>query len=88
MTREDPSCFGFFGGQNHGVCQRCGVAAKCRAVLLTHGFDIVGNAIELMMAELPDAPFADHDRIPRLTDELIHPPAAEQIDPAVNDIQL
>ena len=47
------SCFGFFVGDE--TCRgRCSAAKKCKAVLVTHGFDIAGGVLEELLSTLPE----------------------------------
>lgn len=63
------ACFGFYIGSP--VCGMCAAHKRCKALLITDGFDIVGSLVEHLEAELKDAQYRDTDKISELTDQLI-----------------
>lgn len=56
MAAQNPdserSCFGTFLG--NPTCKQCHAAKQCKAILLSHGFDIVGAMIENLDATLAE----------------------------------
>jgi len=74
MSQTDKDCFGFYVG--NPVCNQCTIRQRCKAVLISNGFDIVAAAVDGLVLDLPeDAAYYDTDRIPRLVDQLLFPPA-------------
>lgn len=72
MSKEIP-CFGFFSSQP--TCSTCAAAKRCKAVLVSNGFDITAELIEHLARNLPaEAKFQDTDRITTLVDQLLIPP--------------
>lgn len=73
MNISEKDCFGFYMG--NPVCNRCPPRQRCKAILISNGFDIVGGAVELMIQELPDGKaYYETDRIPTMVDQLMYPP--------------
>jgi len=80
-------CFGFYMG--NPVCNQCSARQRCKAVLISNGFDIVAAAVDKMVLELPDkAAYFDTDRIPALVDQLMWPPADTHQDEIDDEDQL
>lgn len=52
MAGTKRTCFGFFTGEDS--CQRCAAAKKCKAVLVSDGFDVAGGILEELLATLPE----------------------------------
>jgi len=70
-TEKD--CFGFYMG--NPVCNACSARQRCKAILISNGFDIVAAAVDQMVIDLPaNGAFKDTDRIPSLVDQLTYPP--------------
>jgi len=66
------NCFGYYGGDSSVACSDCTARKRCKAILLSDGFDVVADSIEELMAALPDTnDYNDSDRIPALVVELI-----------------
>jgi len=73
MSVNEKDCFGFYMG--NPVCNSCSARQRCKAILITNGFDIVAAAVDQMALELPDnAVYFDTDRVPSLVDQLMNPP--------------
>jgi hypothetical protein len=77
MDDDVRSCFGFFAAER--PCDVCPLRTRCKAVVVTHGMDIVAGVIETMLAELPDQKYRDTDRLPELIEQLINPPNAAKV---------
>jgi len=70
----DKDCFGFYMG--NPVCNQCSARQRCKAVLISNGFDIIAASVDAMVLQLPDdAAYFDSDRVPSLVDQLMFPPA-------------
>ncbi len=62
MAEKKRTCFGFFTGDDS--CQRCAAAKKCKAVLVSDGFDIAAGVLEEVLATLPEGTYEiDMDEI-------------------------
>jgi len=73
MSKKDFDCFGFYMG--NPVCNQCSARQRCKAVLISNGFDIVAAAVDDLVMQLPEqAAYYDTDRVPSLLDQLLHPP--------------
>jgi len=72
MTTKE-SCFGFFGGESLAACKNCTAQRRCKAVLVSDGFTILGDSIDQMVAELPDAPYPDAVRSSEQLQVLLNP---------------
>lgn len=55
MAESKRTCFGFFTGDDS--CQRCAAAKKCKAVLVSNGFDIAAGILEELLATLPEGDY-------------------------------
>lgn len=66
-------CFGFYGGQR-GICVRCALQKKCKALLVSHGFDILNAALQSKLENLPDGSYNDTDRISEVTLQIMEGP--------------
>jgi len=74
VSKIEKDCFGFYMG--NPVCNQCSARQRCKAVLISNGFDIVAATVDQMVLELPDnAAYYDTDRVPSLVDQLMWPPA-------------
>ena len=59
------------------VCNQCSARQRCKAILISNGFDIVAAAVDSLVLQLPDdGAYYDTDRVPSLVDQLMFPPAA------------
>lgn len=68
-------CFGMYGGDGHTVCVNCQARQRCKALLVSDIFPIMGELIDTLMAEFPAiAQFRDTMSIPEIVDQLINPP--------------
>lgn len=85
MSKKNGTCFGFFGGSSKLACERCVAARRCKAILVSDGFDLVAELLEQLVAELPaNAVFVDSDRAAVLVDQLLKP--TESLPPEVEDL--
>lgn len=67
-------CFGFFGGDSHTTCMGCPAKQRCKALLVSDVFPIMGELIDTLIAEIPGAAnFKNTNSIPEMVDELINP---------------
>lgn len=74
---SDEPCFGFFDGT--AICQGCIANKRCRAVLVTDGFDVLSSMINTMVADLPEkAIFYYSERPSELVEQLLNPPLTAQ----------
>jgi len=72
-VNKDRDCFGFYMG--NPICNQCSARQRCKAVLISNGFDIVAAMVDALVLELPeDGAYYDTDRIPSLVDQLFFPP--------------
>lgn len=55
MARTKRTCFGFFTGDDS--CQKCAAAKKCKAILVTNGFDVAAGVLEEILATLPEGTY-------------------------------
>ena len=70
---KDKDCFGFYMG--NPVCNQCAARQRCKAVLITNGFDIIAACVDQLVVELPEkGAYYDTDRVPSLVDQLLFPP--------------
>lgn len=68
----DKACFGFFNGEV--TCTRCFAMKRCRAVVVSNGFEIVASVVEELVRDLPDnGQFYDTDSVKEITDQLLFP---------------
>lgn len=68
------TCFGFFAGSQKISCQSCVAARRCKAILVSDGFDVMGALVEQLIAELPDdVVFIDSEQVSAWVDQLLHP---------------
>lgn len=75
MSLTEPNCFGFFGGSRHGNCSQCLANKRCKAILVTHGFDMMSTFIETLLGDLDDTDlFLDSNRVSDLATQLKEPP--------------
>ena len=73
MKKDDKDCFGFYMGNL--VCNQCSARQRCKAVLISNGFDIVAAMVDALVLELPeDGAYFNTDRVPSLVDQLFFPP--------------
>jgi len=77
MSTNEKDCFGFYMG--NPICNACAARQRCKAILISNGFDIVAASVDQMVMDLPaNGAFKDTDRIPALVDQLTYPPFATQ----------
>lgn len=75
-TREN--CFTYYGATS--VCNACVAAKRCKAMLISHGFDIIGAILEEMTRDLPeDVSYNDSDRMSEICTQLLIPPVKAPI---------
>lgn len=68
-------CFGMYGGDGHTVCINCPAKQRCKALLVSDLFPIMGELIDTLMAYIPsNAQFRDTVSIPEIVDQLVNPP--------------
>lgn len=79
---EEASCFGFFAGGKNPACNLCLANKRCRAILVSHGFDMVAAAADSLMSDLPDVMYRDVERVSELVKQLKQPP-----DPLPKEVQ-
>jgi len=71
-TIKTDDCFSFFSGGP--ACKRCLAAKRCKAILVTHGFNLIGDFLEHLMGELPEKGiYQDTDRIGEMIEQLLKP---------------
>jgi len=78
---NDPrkNCFGFYVGGP--TCNVCTASKRCKAILISHGFTIMGELTEALLGDLPDqAEFRDTDRVAELVNQLLQPPVSMEDD--------
>jgi len=74
MSANDKDCFGFYMG--NPICNSCAARQRCKAILISNGFDIIAAAVDRMALDLPETgAYYDTDRVPGLVDQLMNPPA-------------
>lgn len=73
--KKDIQCFGFFAGYDNSSCYGCTAAKRCKAVLVSHSFDILADTIQHLVEELQDVPYKNTDRVSDLVDQLKSPPS-------------
>lgn len=61
------SCFGFFVGD--APCLRCSAAPNCKAILVSHGFDVAAGLLEEVIETLPEDAVFDIDPDALFADE-------------------
>lgn len=71
-TWEGFDCFGYYSGG--AICASCPGSKRCKAVLVTNGFDVVASMVNHLTSALTDtAVFMGSDRVPDLVDQLLNP---------------
>lgn len=66
----DETCFGFYVGNE--TCKRCGLEKKCKALLVSNGFDIMADVLDSLMGKFGEAvTFKETERLPELVDYLL-----------------
>ena len=74
--RETPNCFGFFGGPSHLACQNCTAINRCKAILISNGFDIIGDLVSHMAFSLPEnVEYRNTNQISEIVKQLRNPPS-------------
>lgn len=72
----EPACFGFYGGTHLSTCSSCTAVKRCKAILISDGFDVLGAIVDQMLLELPEGTtFRDTDRVSERVKQLFDPPA-------------
>lgn len=80
-------CFGLYGGTV--VCNRCQAAKRCKAVLISDGFDIMGSFVENLVETLPNLQFRDANGVNVMVDQLMDPGAwTPQKDDLLNILEI
>lgn len=74
MTNEE-RCFPFYSGGP--TCQNCVVSKRCKAILVSDGFDMIAAFLEEMLTDLPNTEYKDTDRVSELATQLLKPPVGE-----------
>jgi len=75
MTRDQElDCLIFYLGGEHTPCATCVASKRCKALLSTNGFDIVGDLIDHLTTELPPGMYEDTDIANRIVDQILEPP--------------
>lgn len=75
MTKEsDINCFGFFAGKSVPACMNCVAAKRCKAMLVTHGFDLLADLLDNLSAELPNITYRETDRVSEIVQQIFNPP--------------
>lgn len=83
--RKEIPCFGFFNSDP--VCDGCPASKRCRAILVSNGFDLVSSLIDELSSSLPgEARYNDTDRVTTLVDQLIKPPPVRPIAPEMKEL--
>lgn len=73
---SDPNCFGFYGGNHLTTCSSCTAVKRCKAILISDGFDVLGDIVNQLTLELPaGTTFRDTDRVSEMLKQLQNPPA-------------
>lgn len=79
---KDPregTCFGMYAGTARRECASCVAARRCKAVLVSDGFDVLAELLDSLFAELPAVKYRDTVRVVELVDQLLKPPATESL---------
>jgi len=74
---QDFDCFGLYLGPataSTSTCGTCKASNRCKAILASHGFDIIGDTINQLVAELPPGRYKDTDFIGQIVDQMLEPP--------------
>lgn len=65
-------CFGFYLGGP--TCNNCSASKRCRAILITHGFDIMAAYAEQLLAALPEGLIlVDTDKVSEMVNTMFEP---------------
>jgi hypothetical protein len=68
----DVMCFGFFSGGPE--CKKCPLDKRCRAVLISHGLDIMAGVLDTLMENLPpDSTYEETDLLPEIVNQILLP---------------
>lgn len=72
------ACFGMYLGGP--VCEKCTANRRCKALLVSNGFDLVSSMIGQLETTTPDrVVFKDTDRVTELVDQLLHPVVSDNM---------
>lgn len=67
-------CFGFFAGDRNSVCARCRISKRCKSVLITDGFDVLGQLANTLANSLPEGRvYTESDQLRVMVDQLVNP---------------
>lgn len=81
-VEEDFACFGFYGGEEAAACRMCPAGRRCKAVLISHGFTVLGDVVDQMLMELPSGLYRDTDRLSELVEQMKKLPPVLQAEEA------
>lgn len=66
------NCFGFYSG---GLdCRGCKEALRCKALLNSDFIDVLGDALDEMVDDLPEGTYADSPFMWVMLNQILHPP--------------
>lgn len=77
---HDPNCFSFYGGNQNAACQSCMASRRCKAMLISDGFQILGDLVDHLTTELPPGNYRDTTRVKEITKILVSPEPIELSD--------
>lgn len=69
------TCFGLFVGD--ATCNGCSMTQRCRSTLLNSGITVVSDALDDLIAALPDQTYRNTTRLPQLLDQILNPEVPE-----------
>lgn len=71
-AEQEPSCFGMY--LSTYTCTTCILQKKCKALLVSDGFDIVAAMVEQLIEQLPEnMSYTDTDRASELMMQVMTP---------------
>jgi len=79
-------CFGFYLGGP--ICSGCSLKARCKAILITNGFDIMASLVEDLVNGLSDSSYKDTDRIPEVVTQLLEGPPKVEMHQKIEDEEI
>jgi len=85
MAVSDKECFGFYS--SGPTCQICHISKRCKAIVITHGFHLVGETLRHMIETLPEGTYRSDDTITELFDQLTNPPEDGEGDAELTKIE-
>lgn len=78
-------CFGFYVGGP--VCGSCAAQKRCRAILVSDGFDLAGSLVEELLEAVPEGTrFAETNRVSEMVQQLLKPPTEGALDPETAEL--